>query len=149
MAAKKEAVDFSKPTKWELQAQADDAKKAEAKATVHKQFSPTELTKQAKSIHEADVPLLGHLKYGELTLDDSFIIAKCKTDADKSSMAAYLMLKKAYPEMPNYGPENVSKWAQSMPLAEGAMLLQFLKGTPAFLRVQSLRGSTPMKKRSK
>jgi len=149
MATKKEAVDFSKPTKWELQTQADDAKQAEAKATAQKQFSPTELTKQAKSIHEADVPLLGYLKYGELTLNDSFIIAKCKTDADKSSMAAYLMLKKAYPEMPTYGPENVSEWAQSMPLAEGAMLLQFLKGTPGFLRVQSLRGSVPMKKRSK
>ncbi len=100
-AAKDEAQDFSKPTKWEMQAKEHEAKEAEAKALASHLFSPLELTKQSKQIHEAIVPVLGKLRYGELTLDDSFTIAQCKTDADKSSMAAYLMLKKAYPEMPS------------------------------------------------
>ena len=118
-----EAQDFSKPTKWELQAKEHEEKEAEAKAVASKLFSPSELTKQSKQIHEATVPVLGKLSYGELTLDDSFTIAKCKTDADKSSMAAYLMLKKAYPEIPVYTEENIQLWAKSIPLAEGAILL--------------------------
>jgi hypothetical protein len=149
VSAKKEAVDFSKPSKWMLQAQAFEAKQTEAKAVASKLFDPIELTRQAKAIPEAELPILGKFRYGELTLDDSFIIDRCKSDAEKSSMAAYLMLKKAYPEMPVYAPENIKQWAQSMPLAEGAALLQFLSGTPAFLRVQSLRGSAPTKMRKK
>jgi hypothetical protein len=145
VSAKKEAVYVSKPSKWMLQAQAYDAKQAEVKTVASKLFDPVELTRQAKTIHEADEPLLGKLRFGELTLDDSFIIDRCKSDAEKSSMAAYLMLKKAYPEMPVYEPENIKQWAQLMPLAEGAALLQFLSGTPAFLRVQSLRGLAPTK----
>ena len=148
-SAKKEAVDFSKPSKWMLQAQAYEAKQAEEKTIAAKLFDPVELTRQAKAIHEAEVSLLGKFRYGELSLDDSFIIDRCKSDAEKSSMAAYLMLKKAYPEMPVYAPENIKQWAQSMPLAEGAALLQFLSGTPAFLRVQSLRGSAPTKMQKK
>lgn len=138
-------MDFSKPSKWMLQAQAFDARQAEVKMVASKLFDPVELTRQAKTIHEAEVSLLGKFRYGELSLDDSFIIDRCKSDAEKSSMAAYLMLKKAYPEMPVYEPENIKQWAQSIPLAEGAALLQFLSGTPAFLRVQSLRGSAPTK----
>lgn len=137
--------DFNTKTKWELEAEADDKKQAEAKMVGSKLFDPVELTRQAKTIHEAEVPLLGKFRYGELSLDGSFIIDRCKSDAEKSSMAAYLMLKKAYPEMPVYAPENIKQWAQLMPLAEGAALLQFLSGTPAFLRVQSLRGSAPTK----
>ena len=149
MSAKKEAVDFSKPSKFELQAQAFEAKQTEAKTVASKLFNPIELTRQAKTIHDAEVPLLGKFRYGELSLDDSFIIDRCKSDAEKSSMAAYIMLKKAYPEMPNFTPENIKQWAQSMPLAEGAALLQFLSGTPAFLRVQSLLGSAPTKTQKK
>jgi hypothetical protein len=117
-------------------AQEDDAKRAAAP----KLFSPAELMKRTSTINEADHPILGKIRYGELTLDDSFVISKCKTDEDKSAMAAYLMLKKAYPEMPNYTPENISQWSKSMPLAEGAALLLFIWGTPAFLRTQSVRG---------
>jgi hypothetical protein len=117
-------------------AQEDDAKRAAAP----KIFNPAELMKRASTINEADHPILGKIRYGELTLDDSFLISKCKTDEDKSAMAAYLMLKKAYPEMPTYNPENISQWSKSMPLAEGAALLLFIRSTPAFLRTQSVRG---------
>ena len=148
-SAKKEAVDFSKPSKWMLQAQAFEAKQIAVKTVASKLFDPIELTRQAKAIHEAELPILGKFRYGELTLDDSFVIDSCKSDAEKSSMAAYIMLKKAYPEMPVYAPENIKQWAQSMPLAEGAALLQFLSETPAFLRVQSLPGLAQTKTQKK
>jgi hypothetical protein len=64
-------------------------------------------------------------------------------------MAAYLMLKKAYPEMPQHTPENIREWTKSMPMAEGATLLLSIRGTPAFLRTQSLRGSPQTAKHSK
>jgi hypothetical protein len=117
-------------------AQEDDARRAVAP----KLFNPAELMKRASTLNEADHPILGKIRYGELTLDDSFMISKCKTDEDKSAMAAYLMLKKAYPEIPQYTPQNISEWSKSMPLAEGAALLFFIRGTPAFLRTQSVRG---------
>ena len=146
---KDEAQDFCRPTKWELQAKENEEREAEAKAVASKLFSPSELTMQSKQIHEAAVPVLGKLRYGELTLDDSFTIAKCKTDADKSCMAAYLILKKAYPEMPLYTPENIGQWSKSMPLAEGAALLLFIRNTPAFLRTQSVHGLNQTKTRKK
>jgi hypothetical protein len=117
-------------------AQEDESKRAAAP----KLFNPSELMKRASTINEVDHPILGKIRYGELTLDDSFLISKCKSDEDKSAMAAYLMLKKAYPEMPQYTPQNISEWSKSMPLAEGAALLLFIRGTPAFLRTQSVRG---------
>ncbi len=139
-AEEKIPIDFGKKTKYELQAEKQEAEEAEAKAVAARLFNPLELMKTASTISEAEDPTLGKIRYGELTLDDSFTISKCKSDEDKSSMAAYLMLKKAYPEMPEFTPENIKKWAQSMPMAEGAALLLFLRGTPAFLRAQSLRG---------
>jgi hypothetical protein len=132
--------DFNTKTKWELQAQKDDEQRAEKSEVIKKIFNPVELTKNSNKIIEVDLPVLGLLKYGELTLDDSFTIAKCKGDADKTSMAVYLMLKKAYPEMPNYTTENIGEWRKTMPMAEGAALLLFIRGTPAFLRTQSLPG---------
>ena len=136
----KQPIDFSKKTKFELDAEKQEAQEAKAKATAANLFNPVELMKSASTITEAQAPGLGLIKYGELTLDDSFTISKCRSDEDKSSMAAYLMLKKAYPEMPTFTPDNIRKWAQSMPMAEGAALLLFLRDTPAFLRAQSLRG---------
>ena len=148
-AEKDEAQDFSKPTKWELQARAEEQKEAAIREVAPKLFNPTELTKSVQLIHEAERPLLGKIRYGELTLDDSFTIAECKTDADKTSMAAYLMLKKAYPEMPNYTPENIGEWRKTIPLAEGAALFLFIRGAPAFLRAQSVSGYATTEKRKK
>jgi hypothetical protein len=132
----------SEPDKYEKMAREFDEKhsvKAAGKG-VSKVFNPAALVEQSKKIYEEDFPLLGKLKYGELTLADSFVITKCKTDEDKTAMAAFLMLKKAYPDMPTYTPETIHEWTESMPMAEGAALLLFFKGTPAFLRAQSLSG---------
>jgi hypothetical protein len=127
-------------------AQEDDAKRAAAP----KLFNPSELMKRASTINEIDHPILGKIRYGELTLDDSFLISKCKSDEEKSAMAAaYLMLKKAYPEMPQYTPQNINEWSKSMPLAEGAALLLFIRDTPAFLRTQSVRGLRQTETRKK
>lgn len=145
MVTEKQPIDFSKKTRFELEADKQEAKEAHAKASAAKLFDPVELMKSASAITEDKAPGLGLIRYGELTLGDSFTISKCKSDEDKSSMAAYLMLKKAYPEMPTFTPETIRKWAESMPMAEGAALLLFLRGTPAFLRAQSLCGSAPTK----
>ncbi len=132
--------DFSKPTKWELQAQEQEAKEAKRKEQVAKLFNPVALMKSTQEIHEADFPVLGMIRYGELTLADSFIIQKCENDEDKTCMAAYLMLKKAYPDMPEYTAKNIRSWIETFPLPEGAALLIFVRGTPTFLRAQSLNG---------
>ena len=132
--------DFSTKTKWELQAQEEDVKKAKIDSAQRRLFDPIKLTENANKIHEEEDPQLGFIKYGELTLFDAFVIEKCKSDQDKTSMAAYLMLKKGNPAMPDYSPENIAEWQKTMPMAEGAMLLLFIRKTPAFLRTQSLPG---------
>ena len=107
-----------------------------------KSFDPQALFKTATELHEVDHPTLGRIKYGELTLEDNFILNQCITDEDKTSMALYLMLKKAYPEMPTYTAETIKEWRKTIPLFEGAALLKLLVEQPAFLRSQSLLGST-------
>lgn len=133
--------DFSIKTKWELQAQEEEVKAAKQDSAQRRLFDPVKLTENADMIHEEEDPQLGFIKYGELTLFDAFVIEKCKSDQDKTSMAAYLMLKKGNPGMPDYTPDNISEWQKTMPMAEGAMLLLFIRRTPAFLRTQSLPGS--------
>ena len=130
-------------------AQGSGRQQAKARAVAPKLFNPSELMKRASTINEVDHPILGKIRYGELTLDDSFLISKCKSDEEKSAMAAYLMLKKAYPEMPQYTPQNISEWSKSMPLAEGAALLLIHSRHPAFLRTQSVRGLRQTETRKK
>ncbi len=141
--------DFSKPTKWEKQAEEQGAKEAQRKEQVAKLFDPVALMESTNKIHEAEFPLLGKIRVGELTLADSFEIAKCENELDMTCMTAYLMLKKAYPEIPDYTPKTIREWVHKFPLAEGAALLLFIKGTPAFLRTQSLPGLTPAPKPKK
>jgi hypothetical protein len=140
MSAKVNPKDFSVKTKWEEQAAEADAKQAKVDSVQRRLFNPAKLTEQVNAIHEEEDPNLGVIRYGELSLHDAFTIEKCKNDADKSSMAAYLMLKKGNPDMPTYTPENISEWQKSMPMAEGAMLLLFIRKSPVFLRTQSLPG---------
>jgi hypothetical protein len=132
--------DFSKKTKWEIQAEQDEKVQAKVESVAKKLFDPAKLTELVNTIHEEDDPNLGVIRYGELSLHDAFIIEKCKSDAEKTSMAAYLMLKKGNPSMPTYTPENISEWQKTMPMAEGALLLLFIRKAPAFLRTQSLPG---------
>ena len=126
--------------KFQAQAGAADAKQDKINAVQKRLFNPTKLTEQVNVIHEEEDPNLGVIRYGELSLHDAFTIENCKSDADKTSMAAYIMLKKGNPEMPVYTPENIGEWQKNMPMAEGALLLLFIRKSPVFLRTQSLPG---------
>ena len=102
-------------------AEHDEAQRAKGKI-----FDPMELIERAAKIHEVKHPKLGLLRYGELTFEDSFEINKCKTDVEKTEMVAYLMISKAYPDVPR-------DFLKRMPLVEGAALIDFLTKNPCFL----------------
>jgi hypothetical protein len=110
-------------------AAADDAKRRVAA----KVFYPVALLKRASEIHEFTHPTLGIVRFGELVLNDSVMLEKCKTAADRTAMTLYLMLKKANPGLPDYTPENILEFYNMFPLAEGAALLQFISEQPSFL----------------
>ena len=115
--------------KFERMAAADDAKhRAAAKV-----FDPVALLKRASEIHEFTHPTLGVVRFGELVLNDSLMLEKCKTAAAKAAMTLYLMLKKANPGLPDFTPENILEFYNMFPLAEGAALLQFISEQPSFL----------------
>jgi hypothetical protein len=102
-------------------AEHDEAQKAKGRI-----FDPQLLMQRAGQIHEVEHPVLGLLRFGELTFEDSFEINKCATDVEKTEMVAYLMLSKAYSEIPR-------DFLKRMPLVEGAALIDFLTKQPAFL----------------
>jgi len=123
------AENLERIAKFKAQAGAADQKKVEAA----KIFDPVALLKRASAIHEFDHPTLGVVRFGELTLNDSEVLAKCKSAAEKTAMTLYLMLKKANSDLPNYMPENILDFYNAFPLAEGAALLQFISEQPSFL----------------
>ena len=104
-------------------------------------FDPVALMARANEIHHATHPQLGIIRFGELKLSDSELIGKCKEKDDRSAMAVYLMLKKAYPEMPEYTPETIREFYKTFPLVEGTALLQFFLSQPCFLEEKSANGS--------
>jgi hypothetical protein len=110
-------------------------------AEVAKFFDPVALMARANQIHEVRHPQLGIIRFGELMLSDSEIVSKCKTKDDRSAMAVYLMLKKAYPEMPEYTPETIEGFYRAFPMVEGTSLLQFFLSQPCFLGEKSSSGS--------
>jgi hypothetical protein len=118
---------------FEKKATADQAKRESAA----KIFDPVALLKRASEIHEFKHPTLGLVKFGELVLNDSAILEKCKTPESKTAMTLYLMLKKAHPDLPEYTPENILEFYNVFPLNEGAALLQFISEQPSFLPKKS------------
>jgi hypothetical protein len=114
---------------FEKMAAADQTKRE----SVAKIFDPVALLKRASEIHEFTHPTLGIVRFGELTLNDSAILEKCKSPESKTAMTLYLMLKKANPGMPEYTPDNILEFYDAFPLAEGAALLQFISEQPSFL----------------
>jgi len=117
----------------------DEAQRAKGKI-----FDPHKLLERAAKIHEAVHPTLGKLQYGELTFEDAFEINKCKTDEEKTQTIAYLMLRKAYPDIPR-------DFLKRMPLLESAALINFLTKQPSFLSPtkSSQNGSKTTHKRKK
>jgi hypothetical protein len=59
-------------------AEHDEAQKAKGRI-----FDPQLLIHRAGQIHTVEHPVLGLLRYGELTFEDSFEINMCKTDVEK------------------------------------------------------------------
>jgi hypothetical protein len=114
----------------------------EAKIAEHEQrqktkakvFDPKQLIARGDRVNVVEHPVLGLLKFGELTFEDAFEIEKCKTDVEKTEVVAWLMMRKAYPDLPR-------DFLKRMPLIESAALIDFLTGQPAFLcRQQSSQG---------
>ena len=124
------------------QSDAEDQERNSALAASQKLFDVQQLLERAAAIREVAVPGLGRIRFGELTFEDSFEINKCKTDVEKTEMVAYLMLCKAYPDIPR-------DFLKRMPLVEGAALIDFLTNQPAFLShpKNSQRGLKPVRKR--
>ena len=141
--AKGKLVDLNSPEniaahkKFKAMANAQEQKIAE----VAKLFDPVALMARAGEVHEVTHPQLGVIKYGELMLSDSEIVSKCTTKDDRSAMAIYLMLKKAYPEMPEYTPDTIDGFYRAFPMVEGTSLLQFFLSQPCFLGEKSVNGS--------
>jgi hypothetical protein len=118
-------------------ADSDDAKRLEAA----KIFDPVALMARANAIHEVKHPQLGVIRFGELKLSDSELISKCKEKDDRSAMAVFLMLKKAYPQMQEYTSETIKEFYKTFPMVEGTQLLQFFLSQPCFLDEKSEDGS--------
>ena len=141
--AKGKPVDLNSPEnverhkKFKAMADAQEQKTAE----VARLFDPVALMTRANQVHEVRHPQLGIIKFGELMLSDSETVSKCKTKDDRSAMAVYLMLKKAYPEMPEYTPETIGGFYRAFPMVEGTSLLQFFLSQPCFLGEKSVNGS--------
>ena len=102
-------------------------------------FDPVALMARANEIHQVTHSQLGVIRFGELKLSDSEVIGKCKED--RSAMAVYLMLKKAYPDLPEYTPETIREFYKTFPLVEGTALIQFFLSQPCFLEEKSESGS--------
>jgi ABC-type dipeptide/oligopeptide/nickel transport system ATPase component len=93
-------------------------------------FDPYELLARTDGIQTVDHPVLGTLKFGELTFEDAFEIDKCKTDALKTETIAWLMMRKAYPDLPLIDTVGAT-------VEEGMKLLSKVGLNDAFLFVRS------------
>ena len=138
LAAAKLPENEVKIAEFKRRAEADDARKE----VVAKLFDPVALLQRAGQIHEAVHPKLGLIKFGELVIADSEILNKCKTKQDRTAMTVYLMLKKAYPNLPDFTPESIGEFSKAFTMLEGAELVQFISGQPGFLLTKSPTGSS-------
>jgi hypothetical protein len=127
--------------KFKAIAQAQEKQVADSLVVAAKLFDPVTLIKRASEIHQVAHPRLGLIKFGELKLSDSETVNKCKDNQDRSAMAVYLMLKKAYPDLPEYTPETIGGFYRAFPMVEGTSLLQFFLSQPCFLGEKSVNGS--------
>ena len=128
--------------KFKAESDAEEQKRVVRQEALSQVFDIQQLLERAATIREVEVPGLGRVRFGELTFEDSFEINKCKTDVEKTEMVAYLMLSKAYPDIPR-------DFLKRMPLVEGAALIDFLTKQPAFLSPpkSSQPGLKPVRKR--
>lgn len=124
----------------EFEAKLEEAEESErAKGRV---FDPLKLIDRASKIHSIKHPTLGTVQFGELTFRDAFEINKCESDVEKTETVAWLMMKKAYPDLPK-------DFLSRMPLIESASLVDLLTKQPTFLSATktSQNGSKTTSKR--
>jgi hypothetical protein len=126
--------------KFKAMAQAQEKHVADSLEVAAKLFDPVALIKRAGEIHVVQHPTLGLIKFGELKLSDSETVNKCKDHQDRSAMAVYLMLKKAYPDLPEYTAESIGEFYRVFPMVEGGALLAFFTVQPCFLGEKSKSG---------
>jgi hypothetical protein len=127
----------AKIAEFKKRAQADDSRKESAA----KLFDPVALLQRGSQIHEVQHPTLGLIRYGELVLADSEKINKC-AKVDRNAMSIYLMLKKAYPNLPDYTPETIIEFNCFFPMLEASELIKVLNEQPGFLLTKSPTGSS-------
>ena len=118
------------------------AEHEEAQRAKGRVFDPMQLVARADRIMTVDHPALGRLRFGELTFEDAFEINKSESDVEKTETVAWLMMRKAYPDLPR-------DFLKRLPLLEGAALIAFLTKQPAFLsqRKNSASGSRIARRR--
>jgi hypothetical protein len=126
--------------KFKAMAEAQEKQNAQATAASGKLFDPVALIRRASEIHAVQHPTLGLIKFGELKLSDSETINKCIGQEDRSAMAVYIMLKKAYPDLPEYTAESIGEFYRGFPMVEGGALLAFFTVQPCFLGENSKSG---------
>ena len=140
MAKTKKQINDEKAAKYSAEIEKIEAEQR-AKGKI---FNPYELLSRTDGIKTVNHPTLGQLRFGELTFEDAFLIdANNETsDTEKTEFIAWLMMKKAYPDLPK-------DFLKRMPLIEGAALIDFLTRQPCFLLApnSSLNGSKTTVKR--
>ena len=141
-AALADPANREKWSRFKEQSDVEDKRRAERQTVTTKVFDVSQLLERAGAIREVEHPVLGKIRFGELTFEDSFEINGCKSDVEKTETVAYLMLRKAYPGIPR-------DFLKRMPLVEGAALIDFLTKQPAFLSPpkSSQPGLKPVRKR--
>jgi hypothetical protein len=127
---------------FEQKAKDYEAGEAATKAALAKVFDVKALVARTAQIKEVYHPVLGKMRYGELTLEDSFEINKCANAKEKLLTSAWLMLKKADPAIT---VDDIRK----LPLAEGAALSAFAAGDTSFLSQKDTSQSHTLKPGSK
>ena len=107
-----------------------------------KVFNPKALFERTQRLKEINDPVLGLIKYGELTLEDSFVFAPIQDPNERTLTVAYLMLKKAYPNV-------TLDMVRKMPLAEANAFMAIVAAQSCFLPQTSANGSATTVKRRK
>jgi hypothetical protein len=98
----------------------------QAEAAKGRVFDPKALFNRANTIVTVEDPVLGQVKYSALTLEDSFEFNGIADRKERTIMVAYLMLKKAYPEL-------TLEMVKKMPLKEANALMDIVAAQPCFL----------------
>ena len=72
---------------------------------MEKVFDPKRLARETRELVTVTDEVLGTLRYGRLTVDDMTQLNQTTDPTERSLVAAYLMLKKAYPDITLYDVE--------------------------------------------